>query len=82
MKTVKIVGTVVLLLMILISVLLVKEYIFRINLTYNEMGRYLDENNGIVYNYQAIPVLLIFKIFCFLLIVLLSIIIINIYKKK
>ena len=84
MKTVRIIGIVlllVLLLIILIFAFLVKEYIFRINLTYNEMERYLDENYGIVYHYQAIPVLLIFIILSFLLIVLLTIILINIYKK-
>jgi hypothetical protein len=83
MKLAKIVGIVMLLLLIiLIFILLVKEYIFRINMTYNEMDRYLDENNGIVYHYQAIPILLIFIIFCFLLIVLLTIILLNTYKRK
>ena len=81
MKILRIIILILLLLIISICALLIKECIFLNNLPYNELGRYFDADQAVVYHEQGLMVLEIFLIFGILLIILLTIILINIHKK-
>jgi len=61
----------------LFSIFLTKRLIFRINLPYNEMGRYFDEKMDVVYHYQTVEVFILLLILCILAIILLILIILN-----
>jgi ABC-type antimicrobial peptide transport system permease subunit len=40
---------------LLLAVVFGREFFLRYSLVYNEMGRYLDEENVVVYHEQALP---------------------------
>jgi len=71
MKFIKILDIIMLPVFIFFGILLSKELSFRINLPYNEMGRYFDENMDVVYHYQGVFIYRLLFILCVLAVILL-----------
>jgi hypothetical protein len=58
------------LLMVLLTAFFGWEFCFRYGLVYNEMGRYFDEENVVVYDEQAMPVYGMIFVFCLLTLIM------------
>jgi len=79
----KIIRIVIITILIIFCILIIKVIYFGINLSYDENGRYFDENNGIVYHIETsiyFTILLILSIIAIVFIILIPKIITKIKK--